>query len=152
MVEAPRLSVLGSFFVVMVGAVFAVLAIKLTRRSLYLFFAAFFIQMGLFLFLCAVKLISVPFSRLWPLLSVFAGLSLIPLGWRRYHALKISYIVSAGAFVFLGCMLLLFSLKMVPFSFSRFIINWWPLLIVLAGLVLILAALSSNNRTGDNAP
>jgi hypothetical protein len=152
MAEAPRLSVLGSFFVVVSGAVLAGFAIKLTRRSLYIFFAAFFIQLGLFLFLCSVKLISVPFSRLWPLLSVFAGLSLIPLSWRRYHALKIGYVVSAVAFAFLGCILLLFSLKMVPFSFSRFIINWWPLLIVLAGLVLILATLGSNSRAGDDIP
>jgi hypothetical protein len=149
MTEASRLSVLGSFLVVITGAAFAVFAIKLNRRSVYLFFAAFFIQMGLFLFLSAVHVISEPFSRLWPLLSVFAGLSLLPSGWHRYHVLKSRYVVPAGAFVFLGCMMLLFSLKMVPFSFSRFIRAWWPLLIILAGLVLMLIALSSNNRAED---
>ncbi|MDR1210779.1 MAG: hypothetical protein LBK40_00960 [Spirochaetaceae bacterium] len=149
MADASRLSVLGSFLVVVIGAVLAALAIKLRRRSLYLFFAAVFIQMGLFLFLSAVRVISEPFSRLWPLLSVFAGLSLIPSGWHRYHAFRSRYMVPAGAFAFLGCILLLFSLKMVPFSFSRFISAWWPLIIVLAGLILILIALSSNNRTED---
>jgi hypothetical protein len=146
---ASRLSVLGSFLVVLTGAGLAVLAIKLQRRSLYLFFAAFFIQMGIFLFLSAVRVISEPFSRLWPLLSGFAGLSLIPSGWHRYHVLRSRYVVPAGAFVFLGCILLPFSLKMLPFSFSRFISVWWPLLIILAGLVLVLIALSSNNRTED---
>ncbi|MDR0388898.1 MAG: hypothetical protein LBH73_02390 [Spirochaetaceae bacterium] len=149
MTDSSRLPVLGSFLVVVSGVALAALAIKLNRRSVYLFFAAFFIQMGLFLFLSAVHVISEPFSRLWPLLSVFAGLSLIPSGWHRYHVLRSRYVVPAGAFVFLGCMLLPFSLKMLPFSFARFISAWWPLLIILAGLILMLIALSSNNRTED---
>jgi hypothetical protein len=146
---SSRLSVLGSFLFVVTGAVLAAFALKLNGRSLYLFFSAFFIQMGFFLFLSAVKIISTPFSRLWPLLSVFAGLSLIPSGWHRYRSFKSRYAVPGAAFVFLGCLLLLFSLKMVPFSFSRFMINWWPLLIVLAGLMLVLIALSSNNKPGE---
>ena len=45
--------VLGAFFFVLVGASLAFFAIKLNKRSLYLFFAGFFILVGFFLFLSA---------------------------------------------------------------------------------------------------
>ncbi|MDR1899126.1 MAG: hypothetical protein LBQ55_03870, partial [Treponema sp.] len=46
-----RISVLVSFMFVIIGSLFAFLAIRLNKRSLYLFFAAFFLLVGFFLFL-----------------------------------------------------------------------------------------------------
>jgi hypothetical protein len=146
MAGISRLSVLWSFLFVIIGALCAVLAIKLNKRTLYLFFASFFILMGLFLFLSALGIIPVSLSQGWPLLSVFAGLALLPAGWRHYRAFRYRYLIPSVAFVGLGCTLLIFSFKVVSFSFKRFVINWWPLLIVLAGIVLVLLSLSS--RTG----
>ena len=98
---------------------------------------------GVFLFLSALGIIPLPFSRAWPLLSVFSGLALLPVGWRRYGGFRPSYFVSSCAFVVLGCALLVFSLRMVPFSFKDFIQAWWPLLLVLGGLTLALISLGS---------
>jgi len=133
-----RISIFFSFLLVVAGAFCAVLAIKLNKSSSYLFFASFLMMAGIFLFLSALGIISLPFSRAWPLLSVFSGFALVPAGWRRYGALRKRYIVSSVAFVVLGCVLLIFSLRMVPFSFSQFIRAWWPLLFVIGGLNLIL--------------
>jgi hypothetical protein len=138
-----RISVFLSFLCVVIGASCAGMAMKLTRRWLYFFFAAFFLMAALFLFLLALKIIPLAFSQAWPLLSVFAGLALLPAGWRRYGAFRSRYIVSSGAFVVLGCVLLVFSLDVVPFSFTGFIFAWWPLLVVLAGLMLVLISLGS---------
>jgi cell division protein FtsW (lipid II flippase) len=55
-------------------------------------------------------------------------------------------VVPSVAFVFLGCFLMVFSFRMVPFSFKHFMVNWWPLLVVLMGLVLVLLALSTKNN------
>jgi hypothetical protein len=44
---------------------------------------------------------------------------------------------------------LIFSLGIVSFSFKQFILNWWPLLIVLAGLILVLMALGTKNLPKD---
>ena len=141
-----RISVFLSFLFVVLGAFCAVLAIRLNKRSTYLFFASFLMMSGIFLFLSALGIISLPFSRAWPLLSVFSGLALLPAGWRRYGALRVRYIVSSSAFVVLGCVLLVFSLRMVPFSFTQFIHNWWPLLFVLGGLTLVLISLGGGKR------
>jgi hypothetical protein len=144
-----RVAVWGAFFFVIVGAIFAVFAIKLNKRSLYLFFAAFFIQAGFFLFFFALRLIPLELSRWWPLLSIFAGLALFPAGWRRNGAVRSRYVVPSLTFVVLGCLLLIFSFDVVPFSFKQFMLDWWPLLVVSAGLVLVLVALGTRSNTEE---
>ena len=150
MAGISRLSVLWSFLFVIIGAVCAVLAIKLNKRPVYLFFASLFILIGSFLFLSALRLIPFSLAQSWPLLSVFAGLALLPAGWRHYRAIRYRYLIPSLAFVALGCVLLIFSFKVAPFSFKRFIIDWWPLLLVVAGIILVLLSLSSKGKTGGD--
>jgi hypothetical protein len=147
-----RFSILRAFFFVITGVVFAVLAIKLNKRSLYLFFATFFLLVGFFLFLSSLHILPFAFSQTWPLLSVFAGLALFPAGWHRFGAIRIRFVVPSVAFVLLGCFLLIFSFRMVPFSFKQFMINWWPLLVVLMGLVLVLIALGTKSNEDASKP
>jgi hypothetical protein len=149
---ASGVSVLVSFSFILIGSLCAVLAIKLNKRSIYLFFAAFFMLVGFFLFIAALGIIPAAFSQIWPLLSVFSGLALFPAGWHRYGAFRSRYVVPSIAFVILGSVLLIFSFHMVPFSFSQFILNWWPLLVVLAGLMLVLISLGTKSNTGDGEP
>jgi hypothetical protein len=149
MAGISRLSVLWSFLFVIIGALFAVFAIKLNKRTVYLFFASFFILIGSFLFLSALGIIPFTLAEGWPLLSVFAGLALLPAGWRHYRKVSYRYLIPAVAFIVLGCILLLFSFKMTPFSFKRFIITWWPLVFVVTGIILVLLSLSSKGKTGS---
>jgi hypothetical protein len=149
MAGISSISVLVSFVFVLLGVMCAVFALKLNRRSLYLFFAAFFLLIGFFLFLSALSIVPVPFSRGWPLLSVFSGLALFPSGWHRYGHFRSNYVVPSLVFVILGSVLMVFSLDLVSFSFAQFILNWWPLLVVLAGLTLVLISLGTKNSSGD---
>jgi hypothetical protein len=144
-----RVSVAASFLFVILGSICAVMAIQLSKRGVYLFFAAFFFQVGFFLFLLALEIFPLSFSESWPLLSVFAGLSLFPAGWRRFGAFHTSYVVPSIVFVLLGLALLVFSFDLVSFSFRQFMLDWWPLLVVLAGLVLVLVSFSSKFSAGD---
>ena len=144
-----KLYIFLAFMLVICGAFCAFLAIKLNKRSSYLFLASFFLMAGIFLFLSALKVIPLTFSQAWPLLSVFTGLALLPVGWRRTGAFSTRYFVSACAFVILGFVLLVFSLDMVPFSFRQFIQEWWPKLFVLGGLTLVLISLSTRNNNGS---
>jgi hypothetical protein len=147
-----RISVFGAFFFVIIGSLCAFLAVKLNKRSLYLFFAVFFILVGFFLFLSSLMILPFRIQESWPLLSAFAGLALIPAGWHRYGAIRSRYVVPASAFVILGCGLLIFSMDVVPFSFKQFILNWWPLLMALAGLVLVFISLGTRNKAEDTKP
>jgi hypothetical protein len=144
-----RISVAGSFLFVILGSICAAMAIQLNKRGVYLFFAAFFLQMGFFLFLLALRIFPLRLSESWPLLSVFAGFALFPAGWRRFGAFRTGYTVPSVAFVVLGSALLVFSFDLVAFSFRQFMLDWWPLLVVLAGLVLVLVSLGSKSGAGD---
>jgi hypothetical protein len=101
---------------------------------------------GFFLFLFALQIIPVAFAEAWPLISVFSGLALFPAGWHRYGALQSRYVVPSIAFVILGSVLLVFSFNLVPFSFSQFMMRWWPLLVVLTGLMLVLISLGTKRN------
>ncbi|MDR3139081.1 MAG: hypothetical protein LBT95_05335, partial [Treponema sp.] len=59
---SSRMSVLAAFFFILLGSGCAVLAIKLNKRSTYLFFATLFMLVGFFLFLSALGIIPVSFS------------------------------------------------------------------------------------------
>jgi hypothetical protein len=150
--DTSRGSVLFAFLFVLLGSAFSGLAVWLSKRTLYLFFAAFFLLAGFFMFFLSLRIIPLSFSEVWPLFSVFAGFSLLSAGWRRYGKIRSGYIVPSTAFVILGGFLLVFSLDVVSFSFTQFIKNWWPLLAALAGLFLILISLGAKGKTEDLRP
>ena len=139
---ASRLPVFVSFFLMTIGIFCAIVAIKLDGRSLYLFFAVFFILTGLFFFLWTAGLIDLPITRCWPFLSIFSGISLLPYGVHKYKRPKAVYIVPGLAFLGLGCALLIFSFGLAPFSFKQFMLNWWHLLLAMAGLLLVLLSIN----------
>jgi hypothetical protein len=147
-----RFSILRAFFFIIIGVICAFFAIKLNKRSLYLFFAAYFLLAGFFLFLGSLHILPFSFSQGWPLLSVFAGLALFPAGWHRFGAIRIRFVVPSVAFVLLGCFLMVFSFRVVPFSFRHFVINWWPLMVALMGLILVLIALGTKNHKEEPKP
>jgi cell division protein FtsW (lipid II flippase) len=80
------------------------------------------------------------------MLSIFSGIALFPAGWHRYGIFKVNYIVPSIAFVILGTALMVFSMHLVPFSLAQFVRNWWPLLLALAGLTLVLVSVCTKTR------
>jgi hypothetical protein len=145
MADISRFFVMISFLFILLGIGCAVMAIKLKKSSLYLFFAAYSFQVGLFLFLSSLNIIPVDFSLAWPLLSVFSGIALVPAGWHRYGYLRVRYLVPSLAFIILGSFLLVFSLDLVSFSLVQFVRDWWPLLVLLWGLIFMLVSLGTKN-------
>lgn len=149
-VGISRFSVVISFIFLMAGFVFIILAIRLYRRPSYVFIAAFILMIGFFIFLAALGIIPRRFLfRAWPLLSVFSGLALLPAGRRHYGKFVSRFVVPSCVFIVLGLVLLIFSFNIVNFSFREFILEWWPVLIVLVGIMLLLVSLGSKNCPGD---
>lgn len=125
------------------GVLLAIISFKMRRRSRNIFLSTFLILTGALLLCIASGLVPYSIFRLWPLLTVFAGLSLMPAGLHRYAGFRARFVVPSLLFIMLGVFFLVFSFRLVPFSFSRFILNWWPLLLVLAGALLMLVSLSA---------
>jgi hypothetical protein len=99
LMNISRVSIIISFLLLILGISCAAFAIQLNWRSVYLFFAILFLQAGLVLFLYTIHIIPINLIDSWPLLSVFAGIALIPAGWHRYGVIKVNYLVPAAAFI-----------------------------------------------------
>jgi hypothetical protein len=149
LIGVSRFSLLWSCLFLIIGGLFTVIATKISKRAVYLFSAFFFLLTGLFFFFSGLRVIPLSLSQGWPLFSIFAGLALVPAGWRHFKGIRIRYFIPALAFVMLGFVLLPFSFELVSFSFKRFMIDWWPLFMVLAGLVLVLLSLGNRKKNGD---
>jgi len=149
MEHASTISVFLAFSLLLAGGFSAALAIKLNKRPIYLFLASLLMMAGLFLFLTALGIVNLPLSRAWPLLSIFSGLALLPVGWRSHGKIHPSYLVSSCAFVALGFGLMVFALRLVPYSFMSFVHTWWPLLFLIGGLTLVLITISTKGDRKD---
>jgi hypothetical protein len=141
-----HLQIVGSFLLMLIGGFCILLAIKLKRQSVYLFFAAFFILLGLFLLFKVAGIVQLTLKQSWPLLSVFAGVALLPAGKYRYGTIRRIYIIPSIALSALGGFLMIFSLKLTNFSFREFVLNWCPAIIIMAGVILILLSFSANKE------
>jgi len=149
---SPRTAAIPASLCMIAGAAMASIAVRLRRKPRYLFLAALLIQIGILLLLIASDLIVGSFLMLWPLVSIFVGIALIPSGWYRYRRLSSRYIVPMLGFFSLGFLLLIFSFDIVSFSFKRFFLDWWPLMLLLAGIILTLVSLSSRSKVEHDGP
>lgn len=144
-----RLSALPATLSLLLGAAFAVLAIRLDKKSQYIFLSSLFMQTGLLLLVNVLKLLPVGLDRLWPVFSILAGLSLIPAAVLRKGSSLYSYLVPSFVFIFLGIVLLFFSLGDFPFSFKRFFLNYWPFAALLCGLLLMLLSFVQQHKNRE---
>ena len=135
-----------SCLLIIFGIGCAILSIRLHRRSLYLFFAALFLQTGIFFFLNAIYVIRMGFPQEWSLLPIFTGAALLPAGWSRYGTFKTSYIILSTAFAVLGTVMMFFALHLVAFSLAQFARDWWLLPVLLTGLTRIFIFLDTRQH------
>lgn len=126
--------------------IFFRLATSLRRNPRYFFVASFASLMSLFMFLRFFEVITAPITALWPLLVITSGLSLFAAGYFAYRKMVLSIIVPSFAFVLMGALFLLFSFGIVNFSFKSFFLQWWPLFLLFAGLLLLLVSFCESKK------
>jgi hypothetical protein len=148
--DVSKLNVFISFFFVLAGISLGVFAIILNKRSIYLFFSALFLQVGIFLFLFAMQIITLDFFKTWPLLAIFCGLALIPTSRRHYGRFRLAYIVPSISLIIIGAGLLVFSFGLLDFSLAQFVYKWWPVFLFISGLILLLLSLANKKSIDKN--
>ncbi len=102
-----------------------------------IFAGTFFIFNGILSFFAESPFFELSFNQIWPFVIINTGLSLIPYQIAKFKKLKSNYLFPAILFVGLGIIFLLFSMKIIPISFTNFIKTWWPLVLIFMGIVLI---------------
>ena len=108
--------------------------------SIFLLFSAFFLALQLFGFLNA------PIIKLWPLLVINVGISFFSAGIFTWRKIRFSFLIPSVAFLLMGLLFLLFSLGLVGFSFKAFFLQWWPVLLIACGFLLLIASLSERQK------
>ncbi len=83
-----------------------------------------------------VSLAGLPPDDYWPMYVIVVGLSLALSGWLGYRRARANYLVPSLSFMLLGAFFLVFSLGFSTMSFRSFLSQWWPGLLVSAGIIL----------------
>lgn len=102
-----------------------------------IYFGTFFVLNGILSFFVESEFFEITLAQLWPIVIINTGLSFIPYQLFKFKKFKSSFLFPAILFICLGIIFLLFSLKIIPISFSSFIRLWWPLIFVIVGIALI---------------
>ncbi|HEY9593760.1 MAG TPA: hypothetical protein VHE79_04740 [Spirochaetia bacterium] len=81
-------------------------------------------------------------TRIWPLFMLVTGLSLIPYGYRKKGSARMA-ITIPGLFISgLAILFLPFSLHHEEGGFAAFVGTWWPMILVIIGVVLVVSFFS----------
>jgi len=98
---------------------------------------------GLFFLLVETVLGWGAVERTWPVFMVITGLSLLAWGLRLKPRARTPIIVPGLFIAALGRLLAPFSLQRHPGSLAAFVGRWWPLALLVIGLVLVASYFST---------
>jgi len=129
---------------------FTILIIPIIATGLLLLYLVFIkrkstqlILPGMILLLCGIFFLLyntvIPeknFGRIWPALMDIAGLSLIPYAFKRKKKARIGLLISAITLIVLSLIFFPFSLKLTDTGFAEFALKWWPVIIIVIGVII----------------
>lgn len=120
----------------LLGIVIIFIGKKITHKFFHMF-------IGLAFFLCSLVLIMMvlvlPFTikELWPVYGVIAGISLFISGFLKYKSVKFGYLIPAVTLVGMGIWYLMFSLQLMPLSFSMVVYTLGPAFLIMIAVLLV---------------
>lgn len=120
----------------LLGIGIIILGKKITHKFFHMF-------IGLAFFLCSLvsimMVLVLPFAikELWPVYGVIAGISLFISGFVKYKSVKFGYLIPAVTLVGMGIWYLLFSLQLMPLSFSMVVYTLGPAFLIMIAVLLV---------------
>ena len=125
------------------GLVMLYLAYFRGRSSRYIIPGMVLSLGGLFFLLFNTILQGHSMERVWPAFMLITGLSLIPFGFRKRGAARISIIIPGIFIAALSLMFFPFSLGAAGMGLLDFVRQWWPLVLVIFGIALVISFFSA---------
>ena len=89
----------------------------------------------------AAKAVSV-----WPVFMTIGGIALVAYGYKKGREYHHSLIVPGFAIVAISFVFLLFSLDIIKASLADVVVDWWPTLLVIIGVLMLAAGRRSGQR------
>jgi hypothetical protein len=94
---------------------------------------------GIVALLMNTVLASQNIARIWPAFMLVTGISLVPYGFRRTGSARTAIVIPALFIACLAVVFFLFSLHHTDGGFAAFVRQWWPMILVILGLLLIVS-------------
>jgi hypothetical protein len=130
---------------VILGLVLLYFRVFRSGPDYYVFIGTGLVLTGLLLMLVTI-VVPVELSRIWPLFMTVIGVAFLAYGFRKQGASRVTFTVPGGAMTLLSLIFLPFSLELVSADFAAFVGVWWPVLLVIMGLALIVAHLGRRSN------
>ena len=140
---------LRPIFILIMGGVILFVSFSLIHNSFFVFLGLFLFFTGILFTLIDFKVIVFTLRELWPIVVINVGLALFPAGLYKLKRMRTIYLFPAITLVVLGSFFSLFSLDIIRMSFRMFIVKWWPLLIILVGVSLVVIFFIQQIRRDD---
>lgn len=135
----PRFEVLWPLPIIIIGLFLLYMVIFHGRRDVYIIFGMILTLGGVFILLVNTVISEKNLTKIWPAFMLITGISLIPYGIRKKkEKYRIGIIIPAVTIILLSCMFFLFSFDIMGLTFQQFVSIWWPVLIMILGIALIL--------------
>jgi chromate transport protein ChrA len=138
----PQLARLWPVPVIIVGLVFLYMAWPRRRSDNWIIPGMVLTLGGIVFLLVNTVLEPQSLARIWPAFMLVTGISLIPYGFRKKGSARIAIIIPG---LFISCLAVLFfpfSLHHESGGFASFVAQWWPMILVILGIALIVSYFS----------
>jgi hypothetical protein len=135
----PNPGLIWPVAVILTGLVFLYLAWPRRRSDRWIIPGMVLTLGGIVLLLMNTVLPSQSLVRIWPAFMLVTGVSLVPYGLRKHGSARAAIVVPGLFISLLALVFLPFSLHHSEGGFTAFVRQWWPLILVILGAVLIVS-------------
>lgn len=143
---------LRSVLISALGAFLLASAVTREKPRIHTTFFSIMLQfVALILFLVDAEALHLSWRKFWPILCCFSAAALLFTERLVNHRLRKSVVVPSFAIFGFGIFLSLFSFNIIKISFTQFILEFWPMIFVFAGICLIgiFVAQQQNDSTSE---
>ena len=139
----PRASRLWPVVLILAGLVFLYLAWPRRKSDRWIIPGMVLTLGGVVLLLENTVLSGQDLARIWPAFMLVTGISLVPYGLRRQRSARTAIVVPGLFISALALLFLPFSLNGTGGELASFVRQWWPLVLVILGVGLVVSFFST---------
>ena len=134
-----------NIFLVLFTAVMVYLSL-LVRKPLAFYVSINLCLLSLLLFLLNANSVRFKFERLWPVIIIFCGITLLPVARIYYKKFRTIYVIPSAALTVLGVFFFLFSFDIIKVPMRVFFRYFMPYFFIFCGIFLFAIYYVRQNR------
>lgn len=119
------------------GAVFLYVALAIKKNFWFTFLGISLLLNSFLVLICETGTIPWTLTQIWPVIVIICGICFIAASLIFNRKLPISVWVPSFVLMFLGVLFLLFSTDIITIPFRQIAAKWWPAIMILIGVGLI---------------